>query len=40
LKNSLCARFHPRSGAKYAILGAFRAPFVVATSSMPTFSTG
>jgi hypothetical protein len=40
LKNSLAVRFHPRSGTKQAGLGAFRARFVVAISSMATFSTG
>jgi hypothetical protein len=39
LKNTLCARFHPESGIKYADFGAFRVRFVVAFSSMPTFST-
>jgi hypothetical protein len=39
LKNSLGSRFHITWGMKYAVLGRFRAPFVVATSSMPTFST-
>jgi hypothetical protein len=32
LKNSPYARFHPRSGTKYAVFGAFRAGFVVAIS--------
>jgi hypothetical protein len=40
LKNSPAVRFHPRSGIKQAGLGAFRARFVVAISSMATFSTG
>jgi hypothetical protein len=40
LKNSLDARLHPSSGTKHAVLGASRAQFVVAFSSMPTFSTG
>src|SRR5215218_5345366 len=40
LKNAHCARFHPRSGTKYAAFGAVRARFLVAMSSMPTFSTG
>ena len=39
LKNSPYARFHPRLGTKYAVFGAFRARFVVAISSTPTFST-
>src|SRR5215207_3083199 len=37
LKNSLCARFHLRSGTKYADFGAFGTRFVVAFGSMPTF---
>jgi len=40
LKNSLCARFHPRLDTKYDDFGAFRARFAIATSPMPTFSTG
>jgi len=40
LKNSLYARFDLRSGTKLAVFGAFQARFVVAVSSMPTFSTG
>jgi hypothetical protein len=39
LKNALDARFHPISGIKDTDFGAFRAQFVVAISSMPTFST-
>ncbi len=39
LKNSLGARFHPESGTKYTDLGTFRARFVVAIISVPTFST-
>jgi hypothetical protein len=40
LKNSLGARFHPGSDTKHTDFGAFQARFVVAISSMPTFSTG
>jgi hypothetical protein len=40
LKNPLGAPFHPRSGTKYADFGTSRARFVVAISSVPTFSTG
>jgi hypothetical protein len=39
LNNSLGARFHPGPGTKYAGFGTFRARFVLAISSMPTFST-
>jgi hypothetical protein len=39
LKNSLYARFDPRSGTKQAAFGTFGDLFVVAFSSMPTFST-
>jgi hypothetical protein len=39
LKNSLGSRFHTRLGTKYAVLGRFRALFVVATSLKSTFST-
>jgi hypothetical protein len=40
LKNSLGARIGPSVGTEYADLGAFRSRFVVAISSMSTFSTG
>ncbi len=40
LKNSPYTRFHPRLDTKYAVFGAFRARFVAAISSTPTFSTG
>jgi hypothetical protein len=40
LKNSLGARIGPGVGTEYADLGAFRSRFVVAISSMSTFSTG
>jgi hypothetical protein len=40
LKNSLRVRFHPRLGTKYADFGALLARFVVAMSSVLTFSTG
>jgi len=33
------ARFHPGSSTRYAGFGTFRARFVLAISSMPTFST-
>jgi hypothetical protein len=39
LKNSLCACSNPRSDTKHAVCGAFEARFVVAISSMLTFST-
>jgi hypothetical protein len=37
--NSLGTRFDPRSGTIHAAFGAFRARFMVALSSTPTFST-
>jgi hypothetical protein len=40
LKNLLGAHFYPKSGAKYAGFGVYRARFVVAIGSMTTFSTG
>ena len=40
LKNSLRVRFNPRLGTKYADSGALPARFVVAMSSVLTFSTG
>src|SRR3712207_6509508 len=40
LKNSLGARSGVKAGTKDTDFGAFRAPQVVAISSMPTFSTG
>ena len=40
LKNSLGARFQSKPGTKCTDFGAPRARFVVAISSMPTFSTG
>jgi hypothetical protein len=39
LKNSLYARFYPRSTVKHAVFGTSRACFVAAIGSMPTFST-
>jgi hypothetical protein len=38
LKNSFRVAFHPRLGTKYADFGAVRARFLVAMSSVPTFS--
>jgi hypothetical protein len=40
LKKSLRVRIHPRLGTEYADFGALGARFVVAMSSVPTFSTG
>jgi hypothetical protein len=40
LKNSLYARFRPRSGTKHTGFGALQARFLVVISSTPTFSTG